>query len=460
MHRLGLRSLQFILDFVLLETAFFLLFWWRFQTGLFDNPVIFTADEILLPSLLVSAFWHMHFSIFGMYRIDPLQSRAQVLSRCVQASAYGCLLIFILTFEPGNPLPNTRVVLLTYGIGIMIGTAATRLSILTILQELRIRGIGRLSTLIVGSGVQLQNALRFLDLHKEIGARVDGLIGTSNHADSQVAYRGGFAALRSELTQRSYDLVYIAVEERDERLLRRLVMLMSKFPVRQFIPANQYQVLLGSVKPLGNLGQPMIEIRSELLTPIERVLKRAFDVGFSILILLLTTPLWLFAAIAILAEGGSPIFYSQNRVGRNGRLFRIFKFRTMVPDAEAASGPTLAKPGDPRITKFGRFLRATRIDELPQLINVLLGQMSLVGPRPERPEFVSEFERRTPLYVRRLNVKPGLTGWAQVQLRYDATQVAPDLKLQMDMYYIENMSLPLDMKILFMTLFVVLRGEG
>lgn len=460
MHRFGLRSLQFVLDFALLETAFFILYWWRFQTGQFDNPVIFTSEEILLPSLLVSGFWHLHFSIFGMYRVDPLQSRAQVLSRCVQASAYGCLLIFILTFEPGNPLPKSRVVLLTYAIGVMFGTAATRLSILTILQELRIRGVGRLSALIVGSGVQLKSVLRFLELHKEIGARVDGLIGERNSELSQISYRGGYAALRAELERHSYDLVYIAVEERDERLLRRLVLLMSEFPVRQFIPANQYQLLLGSVKPLGNLGQPMIEIRSDLLTPIERALKRVFDIAFSLMILFLTAPLWLLTAVAIFADGGRPVFYSQSRVGRNGKLFQILKFRTMVPDAEAASGPTLAKPGDPRITKIGRFLRATRIDELPQLINVLLGQMSLVGPRPERPEFVSEFERRTPLYVRRLNVKPGLTGWAQVQLRYDATQVAPDLKLQMDMYYIENMSLPLDMKILFMTLFVVLRGEG
>ncbi len=228
MHRFGLRSLQFVLDFALLETAFFILYWWRFQTGQFDNPVIFTSDEILLPSLLVSAFWHLHFSIFGMYRVDPLQSRAQVLSRCVQASAYGCLLIFILTFEPGNPLPKSRVVLLTYAIGVMFGTAATRLSILTILQELRIRGVGRLSALIVGSGVQLKSVLRFLELHKEVGARVDGLIGERNSELTQISYRGGYAALRTELERHSYDLVYIAVEERDERLLRRLVLLIVR----------------------------------------------------------------------------------------------------------------------------------------------------------------------------------------------------------------------------------------
>ncbi|MBK6767221.1 MAG: hypothetical protein IPG71_13290 [bacterium] len=139
MHRFGLRSLQFIFDFALLEAAFFVLFWWRFQTGLFENPVIFKPDDALLPSLIVTAFWHLHFSIFGMYRMDPLQSRADVLARCIQASIYGCLLIFILTFEPGNPLPGSRIVLLTYGVGIMLGTVATRLIILTILQEFRVR---------------------------------------------------------------------------------------------------------------------------------------------------------------------------------------------------------------------------------------------------------------------------------------------------------------------------------
>jgi len=460
MHRFGLRSLQFVLDFALLEAAFFLLFWWRFETGLFENPVIFTPDEILVPSLLVTAFWHLHFSVFGMYRMDPLQSRAEVLARCVQASAYGCLLIFILTFEPGNPLPATRIILLTYGVGIMLGTAATRLLILTVLQELRVRGIGRLRTLLIGSGEQLKSALRFLEAQKNIGARVEGVIGGTPPKLSGIPALGGYSHLREELAKQRYELVYIAVAEDDERLLRRLILLLSDYPVRQFIPANQYQILLGSVKPLSKPGQPMIEIRSELLTPIERALKRVFDVGLSLFILTVTLPLWCLASLLILMTSGGPVFYSQERVGRNARRFHIYKFRTMIPNAEASTGPVLAKPGDPRITPVGRFLRATRIDELPQLINVLLGHMSLVGPRPERPEFVSEFERRTPLYVRRLNVKPGLTGWAQVQLRYDATRVAPDLKLQMDMYYIENMSLPLDLKILFMTLFVVLRGEG
>ncbi len=448
------------MDFMLLEAAFFGVYYWRFETGQFANPVTFTVDELIVPSLIVSAFWHLFFSVFGMYRIDPLQSRALVLARCVQASAYGCLLIFILTFDPSNPFPTTRIVLLTYGIGVMTGSAATRLALLTLLQELRIRGIGRLRTLVIGSGNQLLNTLRYLEQRKDIGARILGVLTQDGSTVTNYPLHGTPAQVRAELARHDYELVYIALDDGREQLLKRVVRLLSDFPVRQFLPAHQYQILLGFVRPLGKRGQPMIEIRAELLTPIERFLKRTFDIIASIVLLIFSLPLWLLTVLVILVDTGRPVFYTQRRVGERGREFSILKFRTMVPNAEADSGPALAVPSDPRITRSGRFLRAMRIDELPQLINVLRGQMSLVGPRPERPEFVSEFERRTPLYVRRLNVKPGVTGWAQVQLRYDATQVAPELKLQMDMYYIENMSLLMDLKILFMTMFVVLRGEG
>ncbi|MCB9357291.1 MAG: sugar transferase [Calditrichaeota bacterium] len=460
MRRFWLRALQFLLDFTLLEMAFLGVYWWRFKTGQFANPVIFTFEDMIVPSLIVSAFWHLFFSVFGMYRIDPLQSRAIVLARCAQAALYGCILIFLLTFDPSNPFPTTRIVLLSYGIVVLAGSAATRLALLTILQELRYRGIGRLRTLVIGSGPQLENTLRFLEQRTDIGADLIGILSDDRAYADRREFKGGVTQIRRELTENNYELVYVALGDGKEQMLRRVVLLLGEFPVRQFLPSQQYQELLGYVRPIGQHGQLMVEIRAELLTQIERALKRVFDIVASLLLLILTSPLWLVAMILVILDTGRPVFYTQLRVGEMGRGFFILKFRTMIPNAEQQSGPVLAVRNDPRVTKVGKVLRAMRIDELPQLLNVLRGHMSLVGPRPERPEFVSEFERRTPLYARRLNVRPGMTGWAQVQLRYDATQVAPELKLQMDMYYIENMSLLLDMKILFMTMFVVLRGEG
>jgi len=154
------------------------------------------------------------------------------------------------------------------------------------------------------------------------------------------------------------------------------------------------------------------------------------------------------------------VIYSQERVGRNGRYFRVYKFRSMVTDAEKHSGPVWAKKNDPRVTAVGRLLRKLRLDEIPQLWNVLKGDMSIVGPRPERPYFVEKLKRVYPLYSRRLLVRPGLTGWAQVKGRYDETIEDVKTKLEFDLYYLENMSLRMDLKIVLSTVAIVLGGKG
>jgi exopolysaccharide biosynthesis polyprenyl glycosylphosphotransferase len=203
-----------------------------------------------------------------------------------------------------------------------------------------------------------------------------------------------------------------------------------------------------------------VDVRPELLSTAERFLKRALDLIFCLVFLFLSSPVWLLLFLLIPLDSRGTIFYSQKRIGLNGRTFTLYKFRSMFTGAEEGIGPVWAERNDPRVTRIGRIIRPTRLDELPQLINILLGQMSLVGPRPERAEFVRKFIREIPLYERRLNVKPGLTGWSQVHLKYDRRTDEISIKLKYDFYYIENMSLPLDLKIMFMTLFVILRGEG
>lgn len=190
------------------------------------------------------------------------------------------------------------------------------------------------------------------------------------------------------------------------------------------------------------------------------IVKRLFDLVCAIILILLALPIMLIAAAAIVVENGFPVFYSQERVGLNGRLFKVIKFRSMRRDAEKDGKPVWASKHDDRVTRVGKIIRKLRIDELPQLFSVLKGDMSLVGPRPERPFFVDQLTREIPFYAVRHSVKPGVTGWAQVRYHYGATVEDSAEKLQYDLYYVKNHSLFLDILVLFETVGVVLTGKG
>jgi exopolysaccharide biosynthesis polyprenyl glycosylphosphotransferase len=190
------------------------------------------------------------------------------------------------------------------------------------------------------------------------------------------------------------------------------------------------------------------------------VYKRFASVVISIIGLLLSLPLLPFVVMAIKLSSPGRVLYSQNRVGRDDRIFRCYKFRTMRSDAEADTGPTWAEDDDPRITPVGRFLRRTRIDEIPQLLNVLKGDMSLVGPRPERPEFVAALNEKIPYYHLRHSVRPGITGWAQILYKYGSSVEDAKEKLRYDLYYIKNRSVGLDLLIFLNTIKIVLVGRG
>ena len=187
---------------------------------------------------------------------------------------------------------------------------------------------------------------------------------------------------------------------------------------------------------------------------------RSLDLAGALALLLFTLPLLVLVALAIKLDSPGPVFYCQERVGRGGRVFKLFKFRSMVVDAEAGGAPQWARKHDSRVTRVGRLLRLTRIDEIPQVINVLRGEMALVGPRPERPAFVEELARQIPHYDERAYVRPGITGWAQVNYPYGASVEDARVKLAYDLYYIQNRGLRLDLRILLRTVRVVLCQEG
>jgi exopolysaccharide biosynthesis polyprenyl glycosylphosphotransferase len=221
-----------------------------------------------------------------------------------------------------------------------------------------------------------------------------------------------------------------------------------------------HQMVGGYAKTHQIFGLPLVDIQPAEMPTWEWFVKRSLDVLVSAVVLVVLLPLILILAIAVRLTSEGPAIYKQQRVGKHGREFTMYKFRSMVNNAEANTGPIWATDDDPRVTRIGYWLRKTRLDEIPQFFNVLFGDMSLVGPRPERPHFVKKYERSIPLYSRRLRVKPGITGWAQVKWKYDESFDDVKERTKYDLFYVENISLRLDVKILMNTLFVVLRAEG
>jgi len=252
------------------------------------------------------------------------------------------------------------------------------------------------------------------------------------------------------------DAVYICNDVKED-IKTRLFYDSMKFKKHLFVVPNFRDILMVKSQFVQFDDVPVVSINSLSLTEEDKFIKRVFDVVFSIIGVVITLPLMAIIALIIKLTSPGPVIYKQTRITENGKKFKVYKFRTMYNDAEKMTGPVLATDNDPRITKAGKILRATRLDELPQLFNVLKGDMSFVGPRPERPYFVEQFEKQYPSYKYRHNVKAGITGLAQVFGKYSTDA---DDKLRLDLIYIKNYSFWLDLKIILLTLKTVLTKEA
>ena len=319
--------------------------------------------------------------------------------------------------------------------------------------SLRRKGIGTERVLVVGSGVGSEVLIQRMNMFPQYGYQVIGVADDREHSGGEFAgvpVVGGINQLPELIDELQIDEVFLAVPGGDRSLLLNLVKQCEDRKLEFKIVPDLLEVMSTRVDVNAIDGVPLVGIRRSRLTGINAVVKRALDVVVSAAVLAVLSPLLLIVAVLVkVSSPNGPALFRQERIGMNGRPFIVYKFRTMVPDAEMQTGPVVAKPGDPRTTWLGRFLRRTSLDELPQLANILRGDMSLVGPRPQPTFFDEKYSADVPRYLERQRVRPGLTGWAEVN---DLRGAAPigDRTLY-DAYYVEHWSLALDLKILLLT---------
>ena len=452
--------LVFITDAIAFNLAWWLYYWIRSTT----SPDFILKPELLwLPTFVMTFYWILLFFISSLYQVRMIVSRFDEFIQIIKTTFVGALIVSFLIFLDESrisAITDVRFVIFLYWAILTSLVVVFRLSIRTIQRKLLIAGILARRTVIVGSGKKAIKASENILKYPALGFRFLGFIRSSEPVEKLDPLLGNMAFLKSMVQKNTVDEIIIAPELNDPNLVVEVLTLANPPKVSVKIIPDLYDVISGQARTNQIYGFPLIDLNPHYFTPLEKLLKRSFDVFISILLLFLTLPITIITAIVIKLESHGPVFYKQERVGKDGIQFFMYKFRSMVQNAEKLTGPTWAQKGDARITAVGRFIRKYRIDEIPQFINVLKGEMSAIGPRPERQFFIDKLKNEVPFYERRLRVKPGITGLAQVKHKYDTSIDDVYEKVKYDLYYIENMSFKMDVTILFHTVFTLLGGKG
>jgi exopolysaccharide biosynthesis polyprenyl glycosylphosphotransferase len=283
--------------------------------------------------------------------------------------------------------------------------------------------------------------------------------GRDNLLSSQLPHIGKLDILEQALQVHQVEEVIIAIESSDHNRLQSIMARVDNGKISIRVLPDMYSILAGSVDMTNIYGALLIEINPDVMPYWQRAIKRLMDIILSLTAIIFLIPFYIFSAFAVKISSPGPIFFLQERVGRGGRYFKIIKFRTMYLDSEK-TGPQLSSEGDLRITPIGRFMRKTRLDEFPQFFNVLLGQMSLVGPRPERQFYIDQIVVLEPQYIHLTRVRPGITSWGQVKFGYAENVEQMLQRMKFDLIYMKNRSIALDIKIMFYTVIIVFKAQG
>ena len=424
--------------------------------GTLPAAVYFRALYIIIPVYLIL------YVIFDLYVPKRIQSRRREFANIIKANIMGLMLITFVLFAGRNMqgigpyLRNfsTRMIVAFFGVNIVLETLF-RNTVRQTLRHIRAQGFNEKHMLLIGYSAAARGFIERNNDNPEWGYHILGLLDDDleeGQVVDGVPVLGDLSALRGILSGNDFDEIVVTLPLDKYEYLKPVVNICEKSGVHtMFVP--DYQNIIPTTPYTEDLeGLPVVHIRHVPLTSMfNATLKRAVDLVGAVVALIIFSPLMLVVTIIIKLTSPGPVIYAQERVGLHNKTFKMYKFRSMYVQPPEEELNRWTTKGDPRVTRIGRFIRKFNIDEMPQFINVLKGDMSLVGPRPERPQFVEKFKEEIPRYMIKHQVRPGLTGWAQVNGYRGDTSIQK--RIEHDLYYIENWTFGLDVKILFLTLF-------
>ena len=442
----------------------FRFFTFRHTIRFYNLTEFLTVDKALLMSVLIPALWLVIHLFSGYYAMPRRKTNLGDLLNTGVSTLFGVLLLFFLIIINDYPEYPSLYYEIMGGFFLIqfVFTALMRFLQTDPMIRRQYRGIGCIPVFVVGTG---KNALRirheFNRYNSSFCYKLVGFVRTGQVKDLVSADEicGNMEDLPGLLTKHRVEEIIFAIDDLQPATTRSLLDAVYPLQVPVKAYARRQDMLAGSVSLFSLFGIPLVNLTPAPMPRWQQNFKVVLDKLFSLIVMVLLSPFFLFLAIRVRIDSPGRVIYSQERLGKDGKPFKIYKFRTMFVNAEP-DGPQLSNIDDPRVTPYGRFMRKYRLDELPQFWNVIKGDMSLVGPRPERAHFVEQIVRKAPQYYLTQHVLPGITSWGMVKYGYADTVEKMVQRLEYDLIYLENQSLLIDLKILVFTLKPLLRGNG